>query len=348
MNNAIKTVLMPIHHKQFIYKEDFLLENGKSLPGFELAYTTIGQLNKNKDNVIWICHALTANSNPLEWWKDLFDAEYGIDINKYFVVCANVIGSCYGSTNPTSLNHQSSTAFGLSFPLITIRDMVRGLDLLSTHLQINKIELLIGGSMGGMQAMEWAIYRPEFIANLVLLATSAKHSAWGVAFNEAQRMAIEADPSFIENKPNAGKKGLEAARAIALLSYRNYQTYQLTQYDEEDRIDQFKASSYQQYQGQKLANRFDAKCYWYLSKAMDNHDVGRGRGSCKKALECIKANTLVIGLTTDLLFPIVEQQYLSECIPNATFERITSIYGHDGFLIETQTIKQLLQKHFTL
>lgn len=339
---------MPIQQKQFIYQNDFTLENGESLPGFELAYTCIGKLNEAKNNVIWICHALTANSNPLEWWGGLFDEQNGIDLNAYYVVCVNVIGSCYGSTNPTSIAPKTKQQYGLSFPNFTIRDIVHSLDLLRVHLQINKIQFLIGGSMGGMQAMEWAIDKPNLIDNLVLLATNAKHSAWGIAFNESQRIAIEADTSFYENTENAGSKGLEAARAIALLSYRNYETYQQTQQDKESRTDGFKASSYQQYQGQKLAKRFDAKCYWYLSKAMDSHDVGRDRGGCKLALGSIQSKTLVIGIESDLLFPLEEQKFLSECISQSHLEIITSSYGHDGFLIETEKIKLVLQKHFNL
>lgn len=334
--------------KLFKYQNPFELENGQSLPELELAYNTLGQLNTEGSNVIWICHALTANAHPEEWWPGIFDKKNGIDIDKYFVICVNIIGSCYGSTNPQSIHPETKEIFGLNFPKFSIRDVSKSLALLSDHLGITKIQYLLGGSMGGMQAMEWAIQEPEKIENLVLLATSAKHSSWGIALNETQRMAIEADSTFSENKKGAGKKGLEAARAIALVSYRNYRTYQTTQIDQENTTDQFRASSYQKYQGEKLSRRFDAKAYWYLSKAMDSHDVGRKRRSREKALAQIKAKTLVIGIQSDLLFPIEEQKFLARHISDSALEIIDSTYGHDGFLIEVETIKLLLQKHFKL
>ncbi|MBZ9652787.1 homoserine O-acetyltransferase family protein [Psychroflexus montanilacus] len=334
--------------KIFKYQDQFQLENGESLPELEVAYNTLGHLNAEGSNVIWICHALTANAHPEEWWPGIFDKETGIDLDEYFVVCANILGSSYGSTSPKSINPETKTSYGLDFPKFSIRDITKSLDLLREDLGISKIQYLMGGSMGGMQAMEWAIQKPDKIKNLILLATSAKHSSWGIAFNETQRMAIESDATFYENKEEAGKKGLEAARAIALLSYRNYNTYKVTQIDKENTTDDFRASSYQNYQGQKLSKRFDAKSYWYLSKAMDSHDVGRNRESQEKALAQVKAKTLVIGIQSDLLFPVEEQKFLAKHTSNSALEIIDSIYGHDGFLIEVEKIKQLIKKHFKL
>lgn len=334
--------------KIFKYQDQFQLENGESLPELEVAYNTLGHLNAEGSNVIWICHALTANAHPEEWWPGIFDKETGIDLDKYFVVCANILGSSYGSTGPKSINPDTKTSYGLDFPKFSIRDITKSLDLLREDLGISKIQYLMGGSMGGMQAMEWAIQKPDKIKNLILLATSAKHSSWGIAFNETQRMAIESDSTFFENKKGSGTKGLEAARAIALLSYRNYNTYKVTQIDKENATDDFRASSYQNYQGQKLSKRFDAKSYWYLSKAMDSHDVGRNRESQEKALAQVKAKTLVIGIQSDLLFPVEEQKFLAKHTSNSALEIIDSIYGHDGFLIEVEKIKQLIKKHFKL
>ena len=334
--------------KVFKYQDPFQLESGEILPNLEVAYNTLGHLNAEGSNVIWICHALTANAHPEEWWSGIFDKDTGIDLDDYFVVCANIIGSCYGSTNPKSINPKTEKAYNLDFPQFTVRDITKSLNLLSEDLGISEIQFLMGGSMGGMQAMEWAIQKPDKIKNLVLLATNAKHSSWGIAFNESQRMAIEADSSFFENDKESGKKGLEAARAIALLSYRNYHTYKSTQIDKENAIDHFRASSYQKYQGEKLSKRFDAKCYWYLSKAMDSHDVGRHRESSANALAKIVAKTLVIGVQSDLLFPVEEQKFLAKHINNSAMEIIDSIYGHDGFLIEVEKIKLLLNKHFKL
>jgi len=332
----------------FKHNKPFQLENGEFLQELEVSYTTLGKLNQEKSNVIWVCHALTANANPEDWWKGLIGKGKGIDTEKYFVVCANIIGSCYGSINPKSIHPETGEVYGLNFPLFSIRDITKSLELLSGALEIEQIQFLIGGSMGGMQAMEWAIQKPDKIKNLVLLATNARHSSWGIALNETQRMAIEADSTFYENKENAGKKGLEAARAIALLSYRNYNTYRSTQIDLEHTADQYRASSYQKYQGEKLSKRFDAKCYWYLSKAMDSHNVGRNRGDCEKALAKIQAETLVIGIQSDLLFPVQEQEFLAQSISKGKLEVIDSIYGHDGFLIEVEKIKSVLKKHFKL
>jgi len=334
--------------KVFKYQHPFELENGQTLPEFKLTYNTLGQLNAEGSNVIWICHALTANAHPEEWWPGLFDKKNGIDLDRYFVVCANILGSCYGSTSPQSINPETNEIYGLNFPKFSIRDIAKTLNLLSKDLGISEIQYLMGGSMGGMQAMEWAIQKPDKIKNLVLLATSAKHSSWGIALNETQRMAIESDSTFYEKNKTAGKKGLEAARAIALLSYRKYNTYRSTQIDKKNTVDDFRASSYQKYQGEKLSKRFDAKSYWYLSKAMDSHNVGRNRGNCKKALAKVKAKTLVIGIQSDLLFPVEEQKFLAERIGYSALEIIDSSYGHDGFLIEVETIKLILRKHFKL
>lgn len=334
--------------KVFKYQHPFELENGQTLPEFKLTYNTLGQLNAEGSNVIWICHALTANAHPEEWWPGLFDKKNEIDLDRYFVVCANILGSCYGSTSPQSINPETNEIYGLNFPKFSIRDIAKTLNLLSKDLGISEIQYLMGGSMGGMQAMEWAIQKPDKIKNLVLLATSAKHSSWGIALNETQRMAIESDSTFYEKNKTAGKKGLEAARAIALLSYRNYNTYRSTQIDKKNTVDDFRASSYQKYQGEKLSKRFDAKSYWYLSKAMDSHNVGRNRGNCKKALAKVKAKTLVIGIQSDLLFPVEEQKFLAERIGYSALEIIDSSYGHDGFLIEVETIKLILRKHFKL
>jgi homoserine O-acetyltransferase len=225
--------------------------------------------------------------------------------------------------------------------------MVKAHQLLADHLQIQNIEILLGGSLGGQQAIEWGIMEPERIKNLILIATNARHSPWGVAFNESQRLAITADRTFYANTPDGGKKGLKAARSIALLSYRGYKTYSITQQEEKDNVvDDFRASSYQNYQGEKLVNRFNAYSYWYLSKTMDSHNVGRGRHGIEKALSLIRARTLVIGIKSDVLFPIEEQQYLFRHIPKSAFAELDTFYGHDGFLIETQALTNIITSFF--
>ena len=332
----------------FNHSEVFILESGQTISNLTLAYQTFGTLNSQKNNVIWVCHALTANAEVNDWWSGLFGEGKILDPTRYFIVCANNLGSCYGSTNAFSINKATNLPYFHEFPLITIKDMANSLELLKNHLQISTIKTLIGGSMGGQIAMEWAILNPEVTKNLILLATNAFHSAWGIAFNETQRMAIATDPTWAQNTENAGKIGLKTARAIALLSYRNYFTYQTAQKETDNtKVDAFKSASYQQYQGEKLVKRFNAYAYWTLSKAMDSHNVGRGYKNVQIALKKIKAKTLIIGISSDVLFPLEEQLVLQQYIPDAFFVEIQSLYGHDGFLIEYQQITTTIQEYFT-
>jgi homoserine O-acetyltransferase/O-succinyltransferase len=329
----------------FLHKDPITLENGTTLSQVEVAWQSFGHLLPDGSNVIWICHALTANSDVVQWWKGLIGPGMAIDTDKFYVICANVIGSCYGSTGPLSINPKNGQPYYHDFPFITIRDMVKIHDLLRLHLGIKKIQLLIGGSLGGQQALEWAIEQPDVTEQLVLIATNAKHSPWGIAFNEAQRMAIQVDPTWALNKQYAGADGLKAARAIALLSYRNYDAYHETQKEKTDEIyDQFRASGYQQYQGLKLVNRFNAFSYWILSKAMDSHNVGRKRGGVEHALNKVQARTQLIGISSDALFPIEEQQFIARHIPGSQIEIIPSRWGHDGFLVEIEKLSNILNQ----
>ncbi len=332
----------------FIYKQKFVLESGKALPELQIAFHTHGKLNAKKDNVIWVTHALTANADVFDWWKGLFGKNNLFNPEEHFIVCANIIGSHYGSTGPLSINPDTGNPYYHHFPEITIRDIVNTLELLRKHLGIEKINTLIGGSLGGQQALEWAILKNDIIENLVVLATNAQHSPWGIAFNETQRLAIKADRSWYNFSPDAGLKGLKAARAIALLSYRNYSTYNTSQKENtNDNTDNFRASSYQNYQGEKLVNRFNAYSYWHLSKAMDSHNIGRNRDGIENVLKQINSKTLIIGISSDVLFPTEEQKFLVKNISNAKYVEIDSLYGHDGFLIETEKIANEIQNHFT-
>ncbi|CCH55272.1 homoserine O-acetyltransferase [Fibrisoma limi BUZ 3] len=329
----------------FDYKYTYPLESGEALPGFRLAYTTQGTRNADGSNVVWICHALTGNADPVDWWGGMVGPGKFYDPEHYFIICANIIGSCYGSTGPLSVNPATGTPFYHDFPTITIRDMVGALDLLRQELGIEQIHTCVGGSVGGQQAVEWAITQPNLIQNLILIASNAVFSPWGIAFNESQRMAIEADPTWAERRDDAGVTGMKAARAMALISYRNYDTYGFTQaLDNNEQLDGYKAASYQRYQGEKLAARFNAFTYWTLTKVMDSHNVGRNRGSILNALNQIKARTLVVGIRSDILFPPSEQQFLARHIPDAVYEEIDSLYGHDGFLIEAKPLTQIIRK----
>jgi len=330
----------------FEYQDDFKVENGSVLPGITIAYTTYGMLNAAKNNVVWVCHALTANADAAAWWKGLVGEGCYIDPEKYFIVGANIIGSCYGTTGPLSINPVTQQPYYGTFPGITIRDMVQAHILLRKHLGIASIHLLMGGSMGGYQALEWAVIEPAVVQRLFLIATSPSESAWGVAVHTAQRLAIEADCTWQQAHPQAGAKGLKAARAIGMLTYRNYDTFQQKQTDPDpEKIDHFKASSYLNYQGDKLVNRFNAYSYWLLTKAMDSHHLARGRGGdLIRVLQQLKTPTLIMGITSDILCPVAEQQFMAQHMPHATLVEIDSAFGHDGFIIETEQIARYLQQ----
>lgn len=323
----------------YIHNQIFELESGATLNHIDIAYHTYGQLNADKSNVVWIFHALTANANAADWWSGLVGEGKLFNPNEYYIVCANILGSCYGSSGPLAIDNKTKHPYYLNFPIVTIRDMVKAHDLLRTHLKVEKIHIAIGGSMGGYQAMEWAIADPALFEKLVLLATSASESAWGIAIHSAQRMAIEADTTWQDKKQDAGKEGLKAARAIGMLTYRNYNAYKQTQTDtDSNKILNFKAEGYIRYQGEKLVNRFNAQCYYRLTQAMDSHNIARNRTTLDEALNCIKAKTLVIGISSDILCPVTEQQFLAKHIPDGKYVEIDSPFGHDGFLVETEKI----------
>jgi len=325
--------------KKYLYDKTFTLENGQTLPALEICYHCSAGAHKGR-KVVWICHALTANSNPMEWWPSLAGPGKFFDPDKYFLVCANVLGSCYGTTGPVSLD----------FPVFSVRDMVKAHELLREHLQIDSVDLLIGGSNGGFQALEWSISNPAVIKELCLIACNARISAWGTALNESQRMALRADPSFeLQDNPEGGKTGLAAARTVALLSYRSSEGYCRTQ--SEDDPECFlarKACTYHQYQGRKLTDRFNAYSYYYLTLSLDTHNVGRDRGGVENALSRITARTLCIAIDSDILFPLSEMEYLTHHIPGARLVVISSGFGHDGFLLEHEQIINALCKYLNL
>lgn len=327
----------------FQHREPFSLELGEILPSLNVAYHTYGTLNQNADNVIWVCHAFTASSEVAEWWPGMVGEGKLMDTEKYFIVCPNIIGSCYGSTGPLSTNPETGLPWFTSFPEITIRDLVNAHELLRQHLGINSIHTIIGGSIGGFQALEYSIMYPELIQNLVFIAASVQISAWANAFNQSQRLAIEADPTFLEERPYGGIRGLKCARSIAHLSYRNEQTYNRTQTETDvSKIRDLRASSYQDYQGDKLVKRFDAYSYHAISRLMDTHNVVRERGSLGEAIGRISARVLCIGISTDQLFPVHEQKLLAHIV-QGEYSEVDSSYGHDGFLIEVVQITTVVR-----
>jgi homoserine O-acetyltransferase len=334
-----------MHSNTFHSKEPFPLESGKRLPELTIAYHTSAP-EYNGKKVLWICHALTANSNPIEWWEVMTGAGKCFDPKEYFIVCANIIGSCYGSTGPLSINPVIGTPYYDTFPQVSIRDMVAAHNLLRVHIGIDEIDTVVGSSIGGFQALEFALCYPELCKNLILIATNARTSPWNTAFNESQRMAILADPTYHERRPEGGANGLATARSIALLSYRSHNGYGLSQVEHDcDTFLAQRAASYQQYQGEKLKKRFDAYSYMALTKTFDTHNAGRGRGGVEKALQTINAKTLCIGITDDLLFPPHEVASMAQHIPDARYAELHSNFGHDGFLLEWKALTKVI-RHF--
>ena len=331
--------------KQFFkYNQPFRLESGEGLPSLEIAYHTYGELNKKKNNVIWICHALTASSDAADWWSGLVGEGKVFDTKKYFIICANILGSCYGSSGPLNVNSNTQRKYYSEFPQVTIRDMVNAHILLRKHLGIEKIFIGAGGSMGAYQILEWAVMEPKLFERTVLMNTSARESAWGIAIHTAQRLSIEADSTWKKESDEAGAKGLKAARAIGMLTYRNYETFAQQQTDENhNKLDNHKASSYINYQGDKLVKRFNAYSYWLLSKSMDSHNLSRGRKKPEDVLKSIKTKTLVIGISSDILCPNAEQKFLAKHLSKATLKIVDSSYGHDGFLIEWEKLSTVIR-----
>ncbi|MEO1257421.1 MAG: homoserine O-acetyltransferase [Bacteroidota bacterium] len=345
MTKTNYTIPVHIEGLQFYHHDKpIALESGAVLPEVTIAYHTYGKLNEEKNNVIWVCHALTANSHVADWWEGLYGSGNVFDPEKYFIVCANVLGSCYGTTCPRSISPKTKEAYGIDFPIVTIRDWVQCHELLRQHLQIGEIELCIGGSCGGHQVMEFAYVLKDKIKSMALLVTSAKETPWAISTHEAQRLAIQADATWRDNVDHAGKNGLKAARGMALLTYRTFRSYKMRQTDTEEKLDDFRAASYIRYQGHKLERRFYAQSYWHMVKTLDTHDMGRGRGGAGQALQQLKMPALIISVNTDMLIPPEEQQFLHAHLSNSTYKEITSEFGHDGFLVETEKIKRAIME----
>lgn len=312
------------------------LECGVVLPEVHIAFQTWGNPDSKVNRTIWVCHALTGNQHVQDWWAGLFGSEKVFDPLTDFIVCVNTLGSVNGTTSA----HSEETPANLrayNFPIVTNKDAAVLFERVRHYLEIEKIHVLIGASLGGQQAQEWLLEIPNRIEKSILIATNAKHSPFGIAFNETQRMALKADPTFFTNSPTGGAVGLKAARAIGMLSYRTYQGYNLTQSEPENtNFDGFRAASYQAYQGEKLTKRFNAHAYFTLTKSMDSHNVFR-----KRDVNCfnqVKHDVLVVGIDSDLLFPVQEQQELVTYFPRGQLCIIQSDFGHDGFLVANEAL----------
>ncbi|MBQ2727885.1 MAG: homoserine O-acetyltransferase [Alistipes sp.] len=327
---------------QIYHHGAFQLESGRVLPQLDIAYHTYGTLNALRDNVIWVCHALTANSDVADWWPHTVEEGRFLDPAKHFVVCANILGSHYGTTGPLSINPTTGEPWYGDFPAFTIRDMVAAHQVLAEALGIDRIKVLVGSSVGGFQAVEWAVMEPSRFEKLILIATAAKASPWTIAIDETQRMAIEADATFGERRADAGMRGMAAARALGLLTYRGSLGYNLTQQDPKEAPAVHRASTYQQYQGEKLCRRYNAYSYVAILNAFDTHDVGRGRRGLEQELAQITAETILVGITSDIIFTPEEMRVLQQQIPESRYYEIDSPFGHDGFLVEHVQLNEIL------
>ena len=336
------------HTQYHVLSEPFCLESGVVLTGVQIAYRTWGQLNATCDNAILVCHALTGGADVDDWWSPLFGAGQAFDPETDFILCSNVLGSCYGTTGPTSLNSNTGKPYSVGFPAITIRDMVQLQAVLLQALSVQRIKLVIGGSMGGMQALEWALLHPHWVEAIALIAVSGKHSAWCIGISEAQRQAIYADPNWQDGHytpDQPPKAGLSAARMMAMIAYRSWASFE-TKFSRQlhdglpDRP--YEMVHYLQYQGKKLVERFDANTYITLTHAMDGHDVARDRGEYAAVLGSVQQPALVVAIDSDILYPPVEQQTLATYLPNAELAWLHSPHGHDAFLIDMEALNQII------
>lgn len=327
------------------FDQPFITESGAQLEQPTIAYQTWGKLNDTYDNAVLVCHALTGNTQADIWFEGLIGPGRFLDPDKHFIICSNVLGSCYGTTGPKSINPESGKPYRIDFPKVTIRDMVRLTQRLLDELSIRNLEMVIGGSMGGMQALEFCIMDPR-PSSAVLIGMGKAHRPWAVGISHTQRKAIYTDPNwqggyYTDDNPPA--QGLALARMIAMNSYRSPQNFD-QKFGRKLQADAniYQVESYLNYQGEKIVERFDAVSYVRLSEAMDAHDVAQGRGSYKEILGGVKVPVLVIGIDSDWLYPVDEQKELADLLHHGEYGEIQSPYGHDAFLIEFDQMNSLL------
>jgi homoserine O-acetyltransferase len=351
-------MIQPASEGDFTFAADapYALDGGGSLRPVTIRYALYGKLSPHRDNVVLVCHALSGSARIADWWAEMFGAQGAFDTSRYCFLCSNVIGSCYGSTGPSSINPQTGRAYGPDFPVVGISDMVRAQARLLDHLGIDRLKVVLGGSIGGMQAMQWAIDFPERVEACIGIG-STPLSAMGLALNHLQRQAILNDPQFhggrYTEQPAAG---LAQARAIAMISYKSAELFTERNSRKPDRSGEdpyrsfdgrFDIAGYLDHQGEKFLSRFDANSYLALSKAMDLFDPGRQYGSEEAAFRRIRARVLLIGISSDWLFPAADVQSLAERMNAAgvrcEYSELTSSHGHDGFLADPSGLTELLR-----
>jgi len=343
-----------------------VLESGRQLTEVTLCYETFGKLNAAKDNAILVCHALTGDSHaaarykPEEpkpgWWDDAIGPGKALDTERYFIICSNVLGGCQGSTGPSSLNPATGRPYGLDFPVITVRDMVRAQARLLDQLGIYQLLAVVGGSLGAMQTLEWAATYPDRVRGIIPIGGAGRFHPQGIAFNEVQRQAILSDPGFQGGQyygTPGPVRGLAIARMLGMITYRSDESMwqqfgrEIRDPDGVPELERgmaltYQVESYLHYQGQKLVERFDANTYLYLTRAMDLQDLGRGRGGYEAAHRLIRAKVLSIGIRSDLLFPTYLQKETVELVKKAggcaEYLEMDSPWGHDAFLVDFHLI----------
>jgi homoserine O-acetyltransferase len=352
----------------FGYSPDhFILESGKKIGPITLAYETYGKLNKKRTNAILVAHALSGDahvaSNPKEestpgWWDNLIGPGKGIDTNKYFVICSNVIGGCMGSTGPSSINPQTGYEYGIDFPIISIGDIVNAQKKLIDKMGIEKLLTVIGGSMGGMQVLQWMIAYPKRIRSSIPIATTMKHTPQQIAFNEVGRQAIIADPKWKKGRYYGSEvpaKGLAVARMIGHITYmsevsmaKKFGRRFKSRKESHKFSAEFEVEGYLRYRGDNFVKRFDANSYLYLTKAIDYFNILNGK-RLADIFKGLKAKVLVIAFKSDWLYPAYQSQEIVKACKlsgvDTTYCEINSTYGHDAFLLEIEEEEHLV-KHF--
>lgn len=327
--------------------EPFELENGEYLEDVVIAYRTWGDIVSSADSAVLICHALTGSADVEAWWPGIIGPGKAFDPASDYIVCANILGSCYGTTGPVSTKPGRDERYRADFPEVSVRDMVRLQRLLLDALGIERLSVVTGPSLGGMQALEWAAMYPDHVDSIVPIGVGGQHSAWCIGISEAQRQAIAADPNwnggyYSDDAPPS--RGLAAARMMAVCTYRSWDSFE-QRFARDRRADElFEVQSYLRYQGDKINTRFDANTYVTLTHAMHTHDLGRGRDSYANVLARLGIPALVVSVSSDALYPPQEQRALADSLPDAEYEVLQCPHGHDGFLIETEELGEMIRR----
>ncbi len=330
------------------------LDCGATLPSVTAAYESWGRLDEAGTNAILVCHALTGNAHAAGepgspgWWQGLIGPGKGLDTDRYFVIASNFLGGCYGTTGPTSIDPDTGEPYRDRFPRVSVRDMVRVQHRLLEHLGVRRLRTVIGGSLGGMQVLEWAVMYPGMVDTIIPIGTSLAHSAWAIGWNEAARLAIMADSDWQGGRyTRQPERGLGLARIIAMISYRSAPSFQ-GKFAREVRAapggNLFEVESYLRYQGQKLVQRFDANTYITITRAMDGHDIEAGRGPARAILRGNPVRCLSTGIDSDVLYPVAEQKEIASAFPLGSYAEIHSPHGHDAFLIEYDQLNSLVSE----